>query len=107
MRKIQSTRIHMGTMGVWRWYFRSPVDSYDTANWHRWPAFNLGGRDSIGPGTPSRLAGKRLPFLSVAFHKRCWRVGLLPWKWELETVRDFIEENGGWPSVPDDPSSLR
>lgn len=99
-------RIHMGTRGVWRWYFRPPVDSYETANWHRLPKFGVGGRETIDRNAPSKLAGKKLPFLSVAFHKRCWRIGRLPWRWDVEIVLDYIEENGGWPAVPSSPASI-
>jgi len=99
-------RTHMGTRAVWRWYFRLPINSYETANWHRLPKLGTSGREQVHPDAPSRLAGKRLPFLSITFHKRCWRIGLLPWRWEIEVVLDFIEENGGWPSIPNDPSSI-
>ena len=101
-----STRVHMGTRAVWRWYFRPPIDYYETANWHRRPKIGWSGREHVNADAPSRLAGRRIPFLSVAFHKRCWRIGRLPWRWDTEVVVDFIEENGGWPYVPANPSQL-
>ena len=95
-----SDRIHMGTLNVWRWYWRSPIDHYDTANWYRVPKFGIGW-DATNRQAPTRLAGRRTPFLSIAYHKKAWRIGRMPIAWKMETVLDYIEENGGWPVVPD------
>lgn len=103
---MTDSRVHMGTRAVWRWYFRPPIDSYTTANWHRLPRIRISGREQVAPNSPSRLAGRRIPFVSIAFHKRCWRIPRLPWEWRTEVVLDFIEENGGWPIVPNDLSSI-
>ncbi len=99
-------RIHMGTQNVWRWYFTWPIDSYVTANWYRLPSVTFKGRWTINRRAPTRFAGKRYPFLTITFHKRAWRIGAWPIRWELETVLDFIEENGGTPHVPPNIAAL-
>lgn len=98
-----SDRIHMGTINVWRWYFCWPIDSYVTANWYARPKVSIDGRWTINRQAPTRFAGKRYRFLTITFHKRAWRIGVWPIRWELETVFDFIEENGGTPHVPPTP----
>ena len=99
-------RIHMGTQNVWRWYWRWPIDRYETANWHRVPSVTFKGRWRIDKMAPTRFAGRVYPFLTITFHKTAWRFGIWPIRWQLDTVLDYIEENGGIVHVPPTPYGL-
>jgi hypothetical protein len=99
-------RIHMGTQNVWRWYFTSPVDTYEISDWHRRPAIKLGGRWRVNPMAPTRFAGMSYPILTIVFHKTAYRLGAWPIHWQLDTVIDFIEENGGTIHVPTTPFGI-
>lgn len=103
---MMNERIHMGTQNVWRWYFAWPVDRYETANWHRLPSVTFKGRWQIDKMAPTRFAGRAYPFLTFTFHKTAWRFGIWPVRWQLDTVLDYIEENGGIVHVQPTPYGL-